>query len=199
MIILGRYKLFKRTIGYRRAHCHFCKRQRTILRVRYFPVIHAMFIPIIPMFRGEQWVCEKCGGLDERLSPWIPFLTGLLLAVFAGTLYWSAKIEPYDGGADPVSNTEMLIFVGIPAALSVVFFWVARFLRRRTRNLEAESNDAFHREFITHGASCWICGGELMFMPNLMCSQCGLRVHIEINSEKLESLLMARKDATHQD
>lgn len=178
VIHIGTYKLFKRRIGYRIDYCDTCEDYTQCDSIRHWVVLHVMWIPILPVGIGHDWVCRACKKPPRIVDALTSIVVAVLgIAVFGGVslgvpalFLWMLTQEKSDfsGGI-------------VPAFLIAAFFSgvVAVYLVFRLRSL-LRYKEAIRRARETAQSytidTCLDCGVALEPKPHLHCPHCGMRV-----------------------
>jgi hypothetical protein len=183
-VYTGFYKLRKRVTGYRRNYCGSCKKNQTIFRIRFFPVLHIWFVPLLPLFYGVGWACEECENSDERTGAWFVWSIAFLLVAIGSLFIGNSFVDATD------EDSKLFLVVGSSLVGGAILVGLsAIYVGRRNRRLSNETREQFHQEFLEREATCWVCGGDLLLKPNLHCGECSARVHTKLEPDFLREII----------
>jgi len=165
MLPIGFYSFRNRVLAYRSDFCAACGAERVSIQVRGFQWLSLFGIPLLPLGRRSQWLCQTCGRPPQAVFR----LPAALLAV---------------GGFGLAAYATVMMSVGDSTGEDVYYLWEGRLLfgafalfmgvlavkylripnrRERLRHLEPASRE-----------TCLLCGGSLDLAMPQRCQCCGV-------------------------
>lgn len=61
LVMHGTYSLARKLVAYRNDYCLQCDAPRLAFQHRTFDVLHAFFLPVLPLGLWKRWQCAVCG------------------------------------------------------------------------------------------------------------------------------------------
>lgn len=164
LIIHGTYHWRPRQIAFRNDYCRACERQTISVLIRTIDVFHVLFIPILPIGVWSRWHCARCGGRPHwvaRTRRGFKIVGTVFLALSCAAIWVPLPLE----GGDAV--IIWLLRIGLPVAL---VFAIRSILRHRP---EPDFKQRLAAVIPYEGWDCPLCGGQLLSVPEKVCSACG--------------------------
>jgi hypothetical protein len=161
MLIHGTYHWKPKRIAFRADYCRSCQGSRLAVLIRTIDVLHAFWIPILPLGMWSRWFCATCGNRPHQSTR---TRLGFKVAGAVALALYSAVFWMSPSAAD--DRTVWLLRIVFP--LLTVLLIVSAVRQPLERDLQARLAEV--AEF--QGWICPLCGGELIQVPKLLCTRC---------------------------
>jgi hypothetical protein len=168
-IIYGVYKWGKKSIGYKKDFCGRCKSVTVWHRIRFFPVIHIIFIPLIPLGIFKTWTCSTCRQNPRGTSIVFAYILGVfaILLIFHSLLMFYSGIVDSDSDILSVGVVLLCISIVVIALMIYTIRSAKRYNRLRKGMLEG------HESLLN--SPCLYCNGQIKISGRQYpsCVNCG--------------------------
>ncbi len=174
-VIYGWYKWGRKFVGYKKDLCHRCKIKTIWHRMRFFPVVHIFWVPLIPLGMYKEWICDQC-----RQSPKTSFsMVGVIALGVAGAVFSFISLFALSAGFK--GDRESLQIGAIMFCISLVFWGGMILAVRHSNKQKLLRQAAFEKEDSMLNEPCLYCNGEIQRQYKPVCIDCGARVYETID------------------
>jgi len=157
----GTYHWKPRRIAFRADYCRACDASRISVLIRTVDVLHLFWIPVLPIGIWSRWFCSSCGHRPHQATRTRRgfIVAGAIILALVSTAVWV-----------PWNEAVPLLVWMLRFVLPLFTLLVIRAAWRWPTEPDYQARLAQVAEF--QGWVCPLCGGQLLQLPELRCTQC---------------------------